>query len=84
MSFARIWCCAHCAITAEIPLTAAEFRADTGKSTFDLPLPEGWVWHKYKSINRPDDDTRILGCSPEHAKLAATKFEVPAWALEGT
>lgn len=84
MSFVRIWCCAHCGAKHEVPITADEFRAEGNTSTFDMALPAGWVWHKYKSINRPDDDTRILGCSPEHAKLAAARFEVPEWALEGT
>lgn len=77
------WCCGHCGKVEQKKVTGAELRA-AGDSVYDHPLPPGWVWRRYVSINYPDRDSRALGCSEEHARLAATRFEVPAWAQEGS
>lgn len=71
------WCCGHCSKVEKLKVTGEQIK---DKDAYDMPLPTGWVWKKYKSINYPDKDSRALGCSEEHAKLAAARFEIPEWA----
>lgn len=83
MCLFQVWRCAHCGELKDIKVTGAQLRA-AEDSVYEMPIPPGWVWHKYVSINFPEKDSRILGCSEEHARLAAARFEVPAWAQEKT
>lgn len=74
MSFFIEWCCAHCQKKERLDVAAGDVRE---KSAYEMPLPAGWAWHKYTSARLPNVDTRTLGCSPEHAKLASASFALP-------
>jgi hypothetical protein len=72
MSGETTWCCSFCAkqVTVREALRS-------GESAYDAIIPFGWAWAKYDSARLPTHDSRALGCSPDHARMAAEKLSIP-------
>lgn len=70
---AASWVCSHCGK-----------RVDTDGPLDPAHIPEGWAWQEYRSHRYAELEERLwkhpskmLGCSPEHAFWAASKYGEP-------
>lgn len=64
-----VWGCAFCG-------KKETTEPSRNREVFDAIIPKGWAWAKYISARRGKEE-RVLGCSPDHARVAATSFCVP-------